>query len=107
MLLASRAEYEERKTLYNLAKIAAAAKAKTNAVIGSKLNDKAVKTTPNEPKRRCRAAERVKTGFAIKASFFSTLLQSHEESGMEPFRLCCHFLVFTSHDGGSNPTGRY
>lgn len=83
MLLASRAEYEERKALYNLAKIAAAAKAKTNAVIGSKLNAKAVKTTPNEPKRKCRAAERVKTGFAIKASFFQhcpNLMKSREWS---------------------------
>ena len=53
-----------------LAKIAAAATANTNAVIGSKLTAKAVKATPNAPKRRCRAAERVKTGFVIKTSFF-------------------------------------
>ena len=83
---ASRTEYTPK--IYSFASTTDATTASRNAANGENVTAKAVNKTPKAPKRRCKLAEPAKVGLAI-GSTPSTMLQSHDESGMELFRLCC------------------
>ena len=85
---ASRTEYTPK--IYSLASTTDATTASRNAANGENVTAKAMNKTPKAPKRRCKLAEPAKVGFAI-GSTPSTMLQPHDESGMELSRLCCLF----------------
>ena len=81
--------------LYSFARTADAPIANVNAVRGSKLATKVTNNAPKAPMRRCRAAERVKVGFAIGITPL-TVPESHIEPGTRLSRLLLPFQVFPS-----------